>query len=105
MNPNTLETSLKSVVKDYLTLKRIFSYPIMQGLGSEPGLPDRVMHFRNKVHYLEVKRLRGKLSSTQLEFQAQCWADGIPYHVIRSLEDLQTIVENGVNSFGACEDF
>jgi len=90
----TAETDLKGVIKDYLDLMGVFNYPVRQGLGCYRGLPDRVMHFRGRVHYLEIKTPRGKLSDSQLKFQAQCQADGIHYHVVRSLEDIQLILLN-----------
>ena len=88
----TPETSLKQGVKDYLALMHIFSYPIQQGLGSFPGLPDRVIHINGHVEYLELKTTIGKLSPAQITFEEQCQRDGIPYHVIRSLDDLIKII-------------
>jgi len=87
------ETDLKRVIKDYLAVKHIYNFPIMQGLGSQPGLPDRIMHFKGQVHYLEIKKPKGKLSAHQLKFQEQCKEDKIPYHVLYSIEDLQNIME------------
>ncbi len=89
----TEETALKGMVKEYLALKGIFSYPIQQGLGSYPGLPDRVLHWQGGVHYLEIKKPKGKLSISQQAFQEQCKQDGISYSVIRSLDDLIEILE------------
>ena len=45
----TEETDLKSAVKQYLDLKGIFSYHVLQGLGAYKGLPDRVIHYKEKV--------------------------------------------------------
>ena len=42
------EADLKQQVKDLLAIKHIFSFPILQALGSYPGLPDRVIHFRGR---------------------------------------------------------
>ena len=86
------ETSLKGAVRDLLLALGIFNYPIRQGLGSYPGLPDRVMHRKGHVEYLEIKTLRGKLSSAQLAFQEQCRQDEIPYWVIRCVDDLIAII-------------
>ena len=88
----TQETDLKALIKDYLNVRGIFHYPLTQGLGSYRGLPDRVMHYEGKTHYLETKKASGQLSVYQLAFQEQCKADGIPYHVIRSLDDLRCII-------------
>ncbi len=89
----TEETSLKSVIKEYLAIRGIFNFPLLQGMGAFKGLPDRVMHFDGRVHYLEIKKPKGRLSPYQEAFQDQCKADEIPYHVIKSLEDLQEIIE------------
>ena len=82
------ETSLKSQLKDYLALRGIYSWPVTQGLGSHRGAPDRVMHFQGRVHFLEIKLPTGKMSEYQIAFQEQCRQDGIPYHVVHSLEEL-----------------
>ncbi len=87
------ETDIKEKVKEYLAIRDIYSFPLLQGLGAHPGLPDRVMHLNGEVHYLEIKKPKGKLSPGQLEFQQQCKFDDVAYHVIRSVEDLQGIVE------------
>ena len=87
------ESDLKLQIKDYLSLKGIFNFPITQGLGSYRGAPDRLMHFKGRVHYLEIKLPVGKMSPNQLALQQQCLEDGIGYHVIRSLEDLIEITE------------
>ncbi len=86
-----LEKDLKNQIKNYLNIKHIFNYGILQGLGAYKGLPDRVMHF-NGVVYLEVKLPKGKLSEAQEEFKRQCVEDKIPYFIIRNLEDLIEIV-------------
>uniref|UniRef100_A0A6M3JLZ3 Putative VRR-NUC domain-containing protein n=1 Tax=viral metagenome TaxID=1070528 RepID=A0A6M3JLZ3_9ZZZZ len=88
----TPETQIKQMVKQYLDLKGVFNYPVLQGMGAYRGIPDRVMHYNGEVHYLEIKKPKGKLSPSQLDFYLQCQKDGIPYHVIKSLEDIQEIV-------------
>jgi len=88
------ETDLKNQVKEYLTIMGIFNYPLMQGLWSYRGLPDRVAHIRGKVHYIEIKKPSGFLSVHQEAFKQQCEADGIDYHVVRSVDDVQSLLEN-----------
>ena len=89
----TEETDLKLAVKQYLALKGVFSYHVLQGLGAYKGLPDRVMHFNGRVVYLEIKKPKGKLSPHQKLFGHQCIDDGIAYLVIRSLDDIMNYVE------------
>ena len=95
------ETDLKRTIKDYLAIRGIFSYPLTQGLGSYPGLPDRVMHIErhfpheptSRVVYIEVKRPKGKLSLAQEAFQEQCVGDRIDYWVIHDVDELITLLE------------
>jgi len=87
------ETDLKRTLKDYLALNGIFSWPVTQGIASYRGAPDRVMHLNGKATYLEIKLPKGKMSENQQAFYYQCQTDGIDYYVIRSLEDLQALVE------------
>jgi hypothetical protein len=89
----TEETDLKNAVKQYLDLKHIFNYHLLQGLGCYKGVPDRVMHYRGKVHYLEIKKPKGRLSLHQQAFAEQCAYDDIDYVVIRSLDDLIDYLE------------
>ena len=69
----------------------IFSYHVMGGMGSYPGLPDRVAHFNGKVVYLEFKAPNGRMGKRQEEFQARCKLDGVDYHVVRSVDDIERI--------------
>ena len=87
------ETHIKGAVKDYLAFKGIFNYHVLQGLGAYKGSPDRIMHHRGKVVYLEIKTSGGKLSEHQEAFQSHCAHDGIDYWVIRSIEDLMKCLE------------
>ena len=88
INTRLIEADIKSQVKDYLDVWHIFNYHLLQGIGSYKGLPDKIIHYKGKVVYLEIKRPRGVLSENQKAFQEQCIRDKIPYWVIRSLEDL-----------------
>ena len=83
------ETHIKGQVKDLLAYEGIFNYHILQGLGAYKGVPDRGMHYKGRVVYLEIKTPTGKLSEHQEAFKRQCEEDGIDYWVIRSIEDLE----------------
>ena len=84
----TEETIIKHQIKDYLALKGIFNYHLLAGMGAYKGCPDRVMHYKNKVVYLEIKKQKGKLSENQIIFQEQCKKDKVDYLVIRNLDEL-----------------
>ena len=92
MKKQTEETMLKGNVKDYLAWRGIFNYHILQGMGAYKGIPDRIMHYKGMVHYLEIKKQGGKMSDNQLAFQEQCMNDCVPYHVVKSLEELEDII-------------
>ena len=87
----TEETKIKMQVKDYLKIRGVFCYHNLQGIGAYKGLPDLVIHHKGQVHYLEIKRAKGKLSPYQIKLQEQCETDSIPYHVIRSVEDIMAL--------------
>ena len=87
------EAEVKAQVKEYLDARRIFHYPIAAGAFSKKGLPDRAIHYRGKVIYVECKATDGVLRPAQKEFHAQCEADGIDYWVIRDVEDLHARLE------------
>lgn len=84
----TEETALKHQIKDYLKLRGIFNYHLLAGMGAYKGCPDRVMHYQGRVIYLEIKKLKGKLSDNQIIFQEQCKNDRVEYLVVRELEFL-----------------
>ena len=83
---------IKSQVKDFLAVKGIFHFHLLQGMGSYRGVPDRVLHYKGKVIYLEIKRPSGKPSQYQQEFQRQCIRDDIDYYIISSIEELEEIL-------------
>lgn len=87
------ETDIKHQCIDLLNILHIFSYPLLQGLGSYPGLPDRVMHICHNIAYLEFKRPGKKLSDKQRDFRDQCRTDDISFWIITSVENLITLLE------------
>ena len=83
------ENDIKRQIKDFLKLKHIFCFYLLQGLGAYPGLPDMVAHIKGRVVYIEVKTKRGKLSLAQGFFQAECEEDGVDYWVVRDVMDIE----------------
>ena len=84
----TEETQLKSQIKDYLDLKGVFHFPIMQGLGAKPGLPDRVAVVDGKFYGIEVKAKNGRLSEHQIAFRDRLTEAGGTYIEARSLDQI-----------------
>lgn len=87
----TPETALKNACKQYLALQGWDSLPLTAGLGSVPGMPDRLAMRAGRVVALEFKRPGGKLSPAQEAMQARWEAAGCTYLVVRSVEDLYVL--------------
>ena len=87
------ETDIKGQIKTVLSINGIFNYPLVQGLGSYRGVPDRVLHLNGRVVYLEVKKPGKTLSEHQSAFKAQCEEDGIDYWVVHSPEEVMEKIE------------
>ncbi len=85
----TPETKLKRQCAEYLKWKHIFNFPILQGLGAYPGLPDRIAIENGKLIALEFKAATGRQSKHQEEFQKALELAGGEYIVVRSLEELR----------------
>lgn len=90
----TPETALKHQIKDYLDLKGIFHFPILQGLGAAKGIPDRIAVKDGMIYAIEVKAPKGRMSPAQFEFCAKVRRAGGVYVEARSLEDVMTHFEN-----------
>jgi hypothetical protein len=87
---DTPETRVKKACVQYMKVMRIRSFPLTAGMGSYPGLPDRIVHYNGRVFYMEFKRpAGGRLSPHQKRFRLMCIEDGIPYVVIRGISDIE----------------
>lgn len=87
----TEETALKHQVKEYLAIKGVFNFPLLQGMAGYKGLPDRMIFKNGMTYCVELKSKKGKLSQHQEKFKADCEANGITYLVVRELEDIMKI--------------
>jgi hypothetical protein len=66
-------------------------------MGLTPGAADLIIGHRGKMFALEVKTERGKQSDRQAIFSTWCADCGIPYRIVRSLDDVQAaMVEWGI---------
>ena len=86
------ENDVKRQVKQYLSLKGYFHFHILQGLGAYKGIPDIIAIKNNRVLFLEIKRLGGKQSDYQKQFQADIEGQGGEYYIVKCLEDLIKII-------------
>ena len=79
---------MKCAVKDYLNIRGWFNFPLIAGMGSYPGLPDRIAIKNGRVLFIEVKRPGGKQSDHQREFQHNIWLQGGQYILVKCVDDL-----------------
>lgn len=62
-------------------------------IGVKAGVPDlQVILPGPKFIYVEVKDHKGQQSEKQKEFEAYCNKVGIPYYLVRSLDEFKVIV-------------
>ena len=87
------ENDVKKMVKDYLSIKQYYHFPILQGLGAKRGIPDIIAIKNNRVLFLECKRPGGgKQSEYQKQFQADIEGHGGEYYIVSSLNELIDII-------------
>ena len=100
----TPETLLKGSCKHLLSLYRIWSFPVLQGMGAYPGIGDRLgiwekgkcPHCGGQVPQpmaLEFKSPKGYLSGPQKEFKREWEERGGLYVPIWKVEDLASALE------------
>lgn len=69
-----------------------------KSLGYVPGIADIECVFPGgRLLYIELKTPKGKVRDTQIAFSQKCEAIGIPYHVVRGLDEFITIVKEFAN--------
>jgi len=61
---------------------------VLKKMGMRPGASDLVIGHNGRIYCLEVKNERGEQSTDQLLFEAWCLRCGIPYVVVRSVDDV-----------------
>jgi len=87
----TPETLLKRDVKQVLGHLGWFHFPILQGLGSYPGLCDIITCKQGRILFLELKSKKGKQSPKQKFFQENIENQGFTYLLIRDIDDLLSV--------------
>jgi hypothetical protein len=84
----TPETEIKNQIKAYLDALGIFHFPIMQGMGSYRGIPDRIAISHGISYYIEIKSQKGVQSTYQKQFQSDIERSGGIYILARGIGDL-----------------
>ena len=59
---------------------------------SGKGIPDLLCMRDGRVWFVEIKTPKGKLSPHQERFKMFCEYYGVPYYVVRSLEETQELI-------------
>ena len=89
----TPETALKNAARDFLSLYRIWTFPVVAALGSHKGIADRLGFYKGVALAIEFKRPKGVLNGYQKEFKRQWEAEGGIFITCRSIEDLAEALE------------
>lgn len=76
-----------------------FAGHIVRGNGStgyvrnnKPGASDLIIFAKGKTIFAEVKNEKGKMSDYQKEFEQKVKALGHEYHIVRSVDEVERIV-------------
>ena len=86
------ENDIKTQVKQYLDLRGWYHFPILQGLGSFDGIPDRIAIKDGRTLYLEIKKPSGTQSPAQIDFERNIKLQKGEYYLIDDLDSLIKII-------------
>jgi hypothetical protein len=64
-------------------------------LGLRSGAPDLIVYLNNAIVCLEVKTATGSQSESQINFESRIKQLGHEYYVVRGLEDVEKIFNDG----------
>ena len=107
------ETDIQSAIIDYLQIQenlgmlffqRINNIPVSMmrngkrvfrsmPKGSKKGFPDILVIKQGKCIGVEVKAVRGQISEAQKKVKEYFESNGAEYHIVRSVEEVQEIIE------------
>ena len=107
-----MEDRIQAEIVKYLRGKEIFTHSVpnegagkanavrtaqLVTMGLFSGVGDLVVWWNTaggvRIGYLEVKTATGRQSDRQRHFQDLCESHGIPYRVVRSVEDVREYME------------
>lgn len=82
----------------------------MMAMGLRPGVADLCVWWPREdglvtVGFLEVKTRNGRQSTLQRKFEMLCRIRGVPYSVVRSVEDVEGMLAGLKASIGTWPDF
>lgn len=103
------ESQIQVAICQLLQLHRIFFHSIPNELagggksakirmgqfismGLKPGTADLCVWWPSGIGYVEVKTPTGRQSENQKHFQQRCKEYGVPYDLVRSVEDVEKLI-------------
>jgi hypothetical protein len=89
----TPETEIKKSIVRYLGYGGWFSFPVIAGMGSVKGSPDRVAIRDGITLYIEVKSEKGRQTPEQVNFQRNIESHDGHYVLVRSVEELDSEIQ------------
>jgi hypothetical protein len=98
MKKITPETALKRAARDFLRLHGIWTFPVTAGIGSYPGIPDRIGIYQGKPLGIEFKSRIGRLTAYQEQFKQDWESRGGLFIVCKTIEDLAEAL--GIKTLG-----
>lgn len=90
------ESDITKQVRDYLKIKKVFHWKVMQGLGSTPGIADILGIYKGKPLAIEVKTSKGKPSDNQINFLTRFKSEGGIAFIARSVDDVIEGLKNAL---------
>ena len=70
---------------------------ILKKMGLTPGCSDLIIGWNCRMFAMEVKTATGEQSDNQMFFESWCQSCGVPYRVVRSLDEAQqAMIEWGI---------
>jgi predicted RNA-binding protein YlxR (DUF448 family) len=87
-----LEKHIERAIKEWLQVYKWFVYKNHQSLGTKKGISDLTATKDGRTLWLEVKKEGGKQSQDQKDFERDIKAVGSEYYVVRSIEDVETVI-------------
>lgn len=82
------EADITKQIRDYLKVRNVFHWKVMQGLGATPGIADILGIYQGRPLAIEVKTAKGKLSEYQISFIQNFKSEGGIAFVARSVDDV-----------------
>lgn len=92
------EAQIKTDICEFLTKANVFYMKLNSGMVKSgaryiylcpTGTADLILFLGQRVAWIEMKQLKGKQRSSQVEFQEKVEAAGHPYLIARSVSDVE----------------